>query len=133
MRAHKYWVCLVTNKGNTVLYTGMTNDLQRRLFEHRTGADPDSFAWRYQCWKLVYMEDFSDVRKAIAREEQLKNWKRDWKDDLISAQNPGWMDLSSDWDYTGWFDPEDPPLGYYRQHLVELWGGPISDSRSSLE
>jgi putative endonuclease len=131
MKAHQYWVYMVTNKGNTVLYTGMTNDVQRRLFEHRTGVDPDSFAWRYQCWKLVYMEVHTDVKRAIAREKRLKNWKRCWKNELVQEQNPHWSDLSSDWDYRGWYDPHEPPPGYYRQHLVEAWGGPVRDPGSS--
>ncbi|MCB0785478.1 MAG: hypothetical protein KDC02_14890, partial [Flavobacteriales bacterium] len=58
------------------------------------------------------------------RETQIKNWKREWKDALIEKENPNWDDLSKDWDYTGWYDPKDPPLGYYRQHLVERSGGP---------
>ena len=121
---HQYWVYLLTNKGRTVLYTGVTNDLQRRLFEHRTGKDPDGFAWNYQCWTLVYFETFKYVKQAIAREKQLKNWKREWKDELIVKENPGWSDLSKGWDYRGWYDPNDPPKGFYSQNLSESWGGP---------
>ncbi len=121
---HQYWVYMVTNKGDTVLYTGVTNDPQRRLFEHRTGADPNSFAWRYQCWKLVLLEAFPDIRDAIARESQLKNWQRSWKDALIAKENAEWKDLGRDWDYVGWYDPDDPPAGYYVQHIKENWGGP---------
>ena len=135
---HHYWVYMVTNKGNTTLYAGVTNDPQRRLFEHRTGVSPKSFAWRYQCWKLVYLEEHSDINVAIRRETQIKNWKREWKDALIEKENPNWEDLSKDWDYTGWYDPKDPPPGYYRQHLVERSGGPAQhgeprDSGSSPE
>ena len=135
---HQYWVYMVTNKGNTTLYAGVTNDPQRRLFEHRTGVSPKSFAWRYQCWKLVYLEEHSDINVAIRRETQIKNWKREWKDALIEKENPNWEDLSKDWDYTGWYDPKDPPPGYYRQHLVERSGGPAQhgeprDSGSSPE
>ncbi len=123
-RHHQYWVYLVTNKGRTTVYIGMTNNLQRRIFEHRTGKDPDSFAWRYQCWTLVHFEAFKYVDQAIAREKQLKNWKREWKDRLIEQENPAWSDLSIGWDYRGWFDPKNPPQGFYTQNAVEDWGGP---------
>jgi putative endonuclease len=130
MSIHQYWVYMVTNKGHTVLYIGVTNDLQQRLFEHRVGADPNSFAWRYQCWKLVHLEEFGDIRAAIAREKQLKNWMRAWKEELMAKQNPEWLDLSADWDYSGWYDPKNPPAGFFRQHFVEKWGGPVRDPGS---
>ena len=131
MRAHQYWVYMVTNKSNTVLYTGVSNDIQQRLFDHRTGSDQASFAWRYQCWKLVCMEEFNDIKEAIAREKQLKNWKRVWKDALIAKENPSWRDLSADWDYSGWYDLDDPPPGFYQQYVKENWGGPVRDAGSS--
>ncbi len=54
----------------------------------------------YQCWKLVHMEEFNDINEAIAREKQLKNWKREWKDALIAKENQSWADLSAEWDYS---------------------------------
>ena len=123
-RSGTFCVYMVTNKGNTVLYTGITNDIHRRLFEHRVAGSDRSFAWRYQCWKLVYLEEFQNVDDAIQREGQIKNWKRAWKDELVSRTNPEWIDLSKGWNYEGWFDPADPPAGYYTQHLKENWGGP---------
>lgn len=123
MRNHQYWVYMLTNKGNTTVYTGITNELQRRLFEHRTGLDPGSFAWKYQCWKLIWFEEHAIVDEAIRREKQVKKWHREWKDELVAASNPAWNDLSKDWDWSGWFDPNDPPNGYWRQHLLERWGG----------
>ncbi|MBX2973423.1 MAG: GIY-YIG nuclease family protein [Flavobacteriales bacterium] len=122
-RTHQYWAYMLTNKGRTTLYIGVTNDLQRRLFEHRTGKDPNSFAWNYQCWTLVHLEPFKYVKQAIAREKQLKNWKREWKNKLIEEENPSWADLSKGWDYRGWFDPESPPAGFYTQNSKEAWGG----------
>ena len=122
---------MLTNKGNTVLYTGVTDDVQRRLFEHRTRSVKTSFTWRYQCWKLVFMEEFADNTEAIDREKQLKNWKREWKDAIIARTNPRWSDLSLEWDYSGWYDPADPPKGFYQQHLIENWGGPLRDAGSS--
>ena len=123
-RPHQYWVYVLTHKGRTVLYTGVTNDLQRRLFEHRTGKDPGAFTWQYQCWTLVYFETFKYVKQAIAREKQIKNWKREWKDALVQIEHPHWADLSNGWDYRGWFDANDPPKGFYTQHEAEVWGGP---------
>lgn len=109
----------------------MTNDLQRRIFEHRTGKDPDSFACRYQCWTLVHFDAFTYVNQAIAREKQLKNWTRVWKDALVEQENPTWSDLSISWDYRGWFDPKNPPQGFYTQNAEELWGGPERQLGSS--
>jgi len=123
-KSHQYWVYILTNKGRTVLYIGVTNDLQRRLFEHRTGRDKSAFTWNYQCWTLVHLEPFKYIKQAIAREKQLKNWKRAWKEEMIEKENPSWSDLSNAWDYSGWFDPNDPPQGFYTQHRVEQWGGP---------
>ncbi|MBL7963001.1 MAG: GIY-YIG nuclease family protein [Flavobacteriales bacterium] len=123
-KLHCYWVYIVTNKGRTVLYTGVTNNVHRRLFEHRTGCSPDSFAYRYQCWTLVYMKEFQYIQEAIAYESRLKNWKRSWKEELITGVNPDWCDLSKGWDYTGWYDPRKPPRGFYTQHRIEAWGGP---------
>lgn len=129
----QYWVYIMANKGHPVLYIGMSNDPHRRVFEHRTGKHPNSFAWRYQCWKVVLFEEFNLVDAAIAREKQLKNWKRAWKNELIASSNEIWSDLSHDWDYSDWYDPLDPPKGYYQQHLRESWGGPLRDSGSRPE
>jgi len=62
-----------------------------------------------------------------------QNWKREWKNALIEKVDPHWSELSADWDYTGWFDPKNPPVGYYQQHLKEMWGGHSRDSGSSPE
>lgn len=123
-REHRYWVYILTNKGNTVLYIGVSDHVQRRLFEHRVGSSPGSFAWRFQCWKLIHLEEFQFIQDAVKRETQLKNWYRVWKEELINRSNPEWADLSKEWDYSGWFDPSKPPPGYYQQHLKENWGGP---------
>ena len=133
MKVHQYWVYMMTNKGNTALYTGVTNNIQQRVFDHRTGRSEESFTWRYQFGKLVQMEEFNDIELAIAREKQLKNWKRAWKDELIAKNNPEWMDLSAEWDYSGWFDPAEPPNGYYQQAMKENWGGHLRDSGSGPE
>ena len=94
---HQYWVYILTNEHGNVTYTGFTNNLERRLKEHRSGEIP-GFTNMYNCVKLVYFEGFNDVHQAIAREKQLKSWKRSWKNSLIMSMNPQWKDLSADWD-----------------------------------
>ena len=91
------YVYFMTNTHNSVLYIGVTNDLVRRVWEHKNDVYPDSFTSKYICHKLVYYEYTSDMKSAIAREKQLKNWKREWKNHLIDSQNPTWEDVSSNW------------------------------------
>lgn len=88
-----YYVYILTNKPNGVLYIGVTNDLERRNFEHETKYSEYSFTARYNAAKLVYYEATSSVDDAIKREKQLKNWHRDWKINLIESANPKWQDL----------------------------------------
>lgn len=88
-----YFVYILTNKANKVLYIGVTNDLERRVFEHKNKMIND-FTKKYNLTKLVYFEETSDVRSAMEREKQLKNWHRDWKINLINNFNPEWKDLS---------------------------------------
>lgn len=82
------------------LYLGVTNDLQRRIYEHKNNL-LSGFSQRYQCHKLIYLEEYSDVNQAIAREKQLKGWNRKKKESLIGRLNPRWNDLvgkgSLDW------------------------------------
>jgi putative endonuclease len=80
-----------------VLYTGVTRDIERRVREHKAG-DNDGFTKRYRVQRLVFFESFRDVRAAIAREKQLKLWRRDKKVMLIEAQNPTWEDLAAGWE-----------------------------------
>jgi putative endonuclease len=77
-----------------VLYIGITNDLERRLIEHRFPIDPDAFTAQYRCTQLVYYEEYTDVNQAIAREKQLKRWKRSKKQWLVETINPEWRDLA---------------------------------------
>jgi putative endonuclease len=91
-----YYVYMLTNKYNKVLYTGVTNNLQRRLYEHLDKSN-EGFSARYNTHKLVYIETTSDVKAAIQREKQIKNWGRAKKDALINSLNPEWRDLSEDW------------------------------------
>lgn len=83
---------ILTNATNTVLYIGVTNNLIRRVYEHRTKAVA-GFTERYHLNKLVYYECFNDISNAIEREKTLKKWNRDWKERLINESNPTWRDL----------------------------------------
>ena len=91
------YVYFMTNTNNDVLYVGVTNNLERRVEEHKRNMNPDSFTGKYKCHKLVYFEYTNDIEVAIAREKQLKNWKREWKNELIEKQNPEWADLSAEY------------------------------------
>ena len=82
----------MSNKYDTTLYVGVTNELERRVHEHRT-ADDRSFTSRYNCHKLVYYEEFSSINEAIEREKQIKSWNRKRKDRMIDAVNPERVDL----------------------------------------
>ena len=89
----KYYVYILTNKHHTVLYTGVTNDLIRRIYEHKNHLDKNSFTAKYKVSKLVYFEETSDVRAALEREKQIKSWSRDRKTDLVFEMNPHWVDI----------------------------------------
>ena len=88
----KYFVYILTNKNNTVLYTGITNDLVRRVFEHREKLY-EGFTKKYNCSKLVWYEIFNDSYNAIYREKQIKAGSRKKKIELINLMNPEWRDL----------------------------------------
>ena len=90
---NQYFVYILTNKSNKVLYIGVTNNLERRMFEHKNKMI-NGFTKRYNLTKLVYFEETSDIKSALEREKQLKNWHRDWKINLINNFNPKWKDLS---------------------------------------
>jgi putative endonuclease len=86
------YVYIMSNRTQT-LYIGVTNDIARRVNEHKSKLNP-GFTARYNIIKLVYVESFSDIRDAIAREKQLKGWRRNKKVSLIESVNPGWKDLA---------------------------------------
>ena len=89
-----YYVYILTNVKNTVLYTGVTNNLERRIIEHKTKSNPTSFTAKYNINKLVYYETTVDVEAAIAREKQIKSGSRARKIRLIEKDNPQWKDLA---------------------------------------
>jgi putative endonuclease len=88
----KYYVYILTNNTNKVLYIGVTNDLNRRIYEHKNKL-VEGFSKKYNLNKLVYYEMTDDIQAAIQREKQLKNWHREWKINLINSTNPAWEDL----------------------------------------
>ena len=88
-----YYVYIMTNRINRVIYTGVTNDLARRVYEHRNHLDKTSFTAQYNIDKLVYFEAISSSRAAIEREKQIKSWSRKKKDSLIESKNSNWQDL----------------------------------------
>ena len=90
-----YYVYLLASRSRT-LYVGVTNDLVRRVEEHKAGP-PGSFTTRYRVNRLVHFEATDDVRAAIAREKQIKRWRRAKKLDLVARSNPDWADLSERW------------------------------------
>lgn len=84
---------MMTNRYHTVLYTGVTTDLYKRVREHKEKTHPNSFTSRYRLFKLVYYEGFSSIIEAIAREKQIKAGSREKKEQLINKMNPDWKDL----------------------------------------
>lgn len=91
-----FYVYILTNKRNTTLYIGMTNSLERRMREHKTGYN-EGFSKKYRLTKLVYYEEYNSPLDAIYREKRLKNWHRAWKLNLIRQHNPDFHDLAADW------------------------------------
>ena len=89
----QYYVYIPANTANVALYVGVTNDLLRRVYEHRNNLDPKSHTSKYHIHRLVYFEETSDVRAAIEREKQIKGWNRARKNKLVESRNPGWEDL----------------------------------------
>ena len=95
LRQHRHFVYIMSSQ-TRMLYIGMTNDLVRRVDEHKSGRFP-GFSSKYRTKRLVYYEETSDVREALERERYLKGWKRDRKVALIESMNPEWDDLSDAW------------------------------------
>ncbi len=88
-----FYVYILTNWNDHVMYIGVTNNLERRLYEHRNGIN-EGFSNKYNTHKLVYFETTNDVKAAITREKQLKRWSRSKKNELVSSKNPEWKDLA---------------------------------------
>ncbi|MEL7451801.1 MAG: GIY-YIG nuclease family protein [Pseudomonadota bacterium] len=95
MEAQTYYVYILASQRNGTLYTGVTKDLERRVWEHRTGYIK-GFTSKHNVRQLVWFEVHNDVREVVAREKRIKRWRRRWKLDLIEAANPNWRDLYED-------------------------------------
>lgn len=89
---NQYYVYILASKKNGVLYIGVTNDLRRRVYEHKNHLHK-GFTDKYFVGRLVYYEETPDIKSAILREKQVKKWKREWKENLINKSNPDWKDL----------------------------------------
>jgi putative endonuclease len=98
MKQHNYYTYIVTNSSKSTLYTGVTNDIERRLEEHRTDAFGNqlSFAGKYHCYNLIYFEYSANIKEAIGREKSIKNLTRKKKEELIEFFNPEWRFLNSE-------------------------------------
>jgi len=99
MHIKSYYVYIITNKNDSVLYIGVTSNLRKRVYEHKNGCYAESFTHKYNLLKLLHYEVYDDSNNAIAREKQLKGWNREWKERLINKTNKHWLDLSEDWEY----------------------------------
>jgi putative endonuclease len=97
MKDYNFYVYILTNWNNEVMYIGMTNNLERRLYEHKNKL-VDGFTKKYNVNKLVYYEHGTDVHAAIAREKEIKKWRREKKNNLVISMNPTWKDLSLEWE-----------------------------------
>jgi putative endonuclease len=95
MHEGSYFTYMMASRSHT-LYIGVIGDLQRRIFEHKW-KEHDGFTARYNCDRLVWFEGHGDITKAIAREKQLKGWRRARKIELMESTNPAWVDLSREW------------------------------------
>jgi len=92
MQTQNYYVYILSNKYNAVFYVGVTNDLVRRITEHKEKIN-SGFTSKYNCTKLIWYEVHTDINYAIKKEKQLKRWKRSYKFSLITKMNPNWVDL----------------------------------------
>ncbi len=93
---YDFFYTYILSSASGTLYIGITNDIKRRIAEHKAKINP-GFSSKYSCNRLVFIERFLDPSDAILREKQLKNWNRDKKERLIWSQNPGWHDMSEGW------------------------------------
>ena len=93
LKLRQGWVYILSNKHRNVTYIGVTNDLIKRIDEHRERKDKNSFTSRYNCFDLLYYEHFGRIDEAIVREKRIKEWQREWKLNLIKKKNPEFLDL----------------------------------------
>ena len=125
------YVYIMANKHNTTLYTGVTNDIKRRVAEHKLHINK-GFTDRYNIEKLVYFETCKDMTTAIRREKQVKKWKREWKESLVRDMNPEWKDLAEeigvDEEYM-----QSVKEQYKDMNIVEMMSKGVGDCVSSTQ
>ena len=97
MKEYNFYIYILTNWNNKVMYVGMTNNLERRFYEHKNKL-VDGFTKKYNINKLVYYEHTNDILTALAREKEIKRWRREKKNNLVVSINPEWKDLSLEWE-----------------------------------
>ena len=117
----KGYIYFMANQHNNVLYLGVTNNLRRRVAEHKAKVNK-GFTYKYNCDKLVYFEKIESIEDAIDREKQLKNWKREWKNELINEMNPTLKDLSEE------IGVDDELINAVKEHYREIAGQARNDS-----
>ncbi len=94
---HNYFVYITTNYNKTTLYIGVTNNIEKRLYQHKQNIDnAETFAGKYHCYNLLYFDRFEFIEHAIKREKEIKKWRREKKNNLISSFNPEWRFLNDD-------------------------------------
>jgi putative endonuclease len=120
------FIYFMSNTYNNVLYVGVTNDLSRRVAEHKAKINK-GFTYKYNCDKLVYFEEYEWVVDAIAREKQIKNWKREWKNELVNKENPDWKDLSET------IGVNDEWIQSVKEHYQEIAGQARNDDGGTNE
>ncbi|MBI5415093.1 GIY-YIG nuclease family protein [Candidatus Peregrinibacteria bacterium] len=103
-----YYVYILSNIKRTVLYVGVTNNLERRMLEHKAKLK-DGSTKKYGVQRLMYFEEYQYIGDAIYREKQLKKWRRKWKEELMEKENPLWKDLAESWNDDCIFDPGSSP------------------------
>jgi putative endonuclease len=96
-KEHKYYTYILTHQRNHIFYVGVTNNIKRRMSEHKI-ATFGTHVGHYNIKKLVYFEEHQWIQEAIRREKTIKKWKREWKINIITENNPDWVDLSDEWD-----------------------------------
>ena len=108
---HQYYIYIITNPERTVLYTGVTNNLVQRLTEHWANrGNSKTFAGKFYCYNLIYFEEFQYINNAIAREKEIKGWRKQKKLDLIKTKNPDWFFLNAQ--VCGDWPPKEIPMRY---------------------
>jgi putative endonuclease len=119
-KQHNYWAYLMASRSG-VLYVGMTNNLERRVWEHKQKL-VEGFTRKYNCTKLVWFEEFREVRDAIECETRIKDWRREKKVALIQKCNPQWKDLSEGWYENATAETTEIPLPPQRDRNGSLYG-----------